>query len=209
MGRINEYDRQNGRRRKRNPIIYIICEGTETEPRYFKAFRTRFCKIDIIPLSSAYKSADSLVKKVKSTLGENPYYPDEGDVVWCVFDCDDNTNDMLLKAQQLSKKFGYRIAFSNPCFEYWYLLHFCEYKAYLENCNAVLNQLRKKGRIENYQKSGDVYQLLLGLQDIAIKNSKERLKSLAYDKIELMTRESNPATNVSELVGYLNSKRNE
>ena len=44
---------------------------------------------------------------------------------------------------------------------------------------------------------------------IAIKNSKERLKSLAYDKIELMTRESNPATNVSELVGYLNSKRNE
>ena len=76
MARIKEYDRGSGRKRKRNPVVYIICEGAETEPRYFRAFRTRYCNIDIIPLSSPYKSADSLVRKAKNTLGEYPYYPD-------------------------------------------------------------------------------------------------------------------------------------
>lgn len=104
MARIKEYDRKSGKKRKRNPVVYIICEGTETEPRYFRAFRTRYCNIDIIPLPSPYKSADSLVRKAKNTLGENPYYPDEGDSVWCVFDCDENTNAMLRSAGELADK---------------------------------------------------------------------------------------------------------
>ena len=208
MGRIKEYDRNNSRKRKRSPVIYIICEGSETEPRYFKAFRSRFCPIDIIPLPSTYKSADSLVQMVKGTLGDNPYYPDEGDEVWCVFDCDDNTNAMLQKAKQAALKNGYKIAFSNPCFEYWYLLHYCDHKGYLENCDAVLKQLQKKGRLDKYKKSDDVYQVLLPHQSKAIENAKMRLKAVNDDMVEVISRESNPVTTVSELVEYLNSKKN-
>jgi hypothetical protein len=95
MGRIKEIDRKATGRRKRNPVVYLICEGSETEIRYFKQFRSRGCKIDIIPIPSQYKSADRLVQKARATMGNNPFYPDDGDIIWCVFDRDDNTNEML------------------------------------------------------------------------------------------------------------------
>ena len=54
MGRIKELSRKPARTRKRNPVVYLICEGSETEIRYFKRFRSRGCNIDIIPISSQY-----------------------------------------------------------------------------------------------------------------------------------------------------------
>lgn len=106
MGRIKEISRRPTRSRKRNPVVYLICEGSETEIRYFKRFRSRGCNIDIIPISSQYKSADRLVQKAKATMGNNHYYPDEGDSIWCVFDRDDNSNEVLLRAKQSAQKEG-------------------------------------------------------------------------------------------------------
>ena len=85
MGRIKEISRKSAHTRKRNPVVYLICEGSETEIRYFKRFRSRGCNIDIIPISSQYKSADRLVQKAKATMGNNPYYPEDGDSIWCVY----------------------------------------------------------------------------------------------------------------------------
>ena len=68
MGRIKEISRKSAHTRKRNPVVYLICEGSETEIRYFKRFRSRGCNIDIIPISSQYKSADRLVQKAKATM---------------------------------------------------------------------------------------------------------------------------------------------
>ena len=45
-----EYDPNKVTRRKRKPIIYIICEGKETETLYFKHFRSRNCLVDILSL---------------------------------------------------------------------------------------------------------------------------------------------------------------
>ena len=95
MGRIKEISRKSVHTRKRNPVVYLICEGSETEIRYFKRFRSRGCNIDIIPISSQYKSADRLVQKAKATMGNNPYYPEDGDSIWCVFDRDDNSNEVF------------------------------------------------------------------------------------------------------------------
>ena len=81
MGRIKEISRKSAHTRKRNPVVYLICEGSETEIRYFKRFRSRGCNIDIIPISSQYKSADRLVQKAKATMGNNPYYPEDGDSI--------------------------------------------------------------------------------------------------------------------------------
>lgn len=86
MSRIKEIGRKSSRQRKRKPVLYLIREGSETEIRYFKKFRSleaenRECNIDIIPISSQYKSADKLVQKAKKTMEFSPYYPDEGDVI--------------------------------------------------------------------------------------------------------------------------------
>ena len=63
-----EYDPNKVTRRKRKPIIYIICEGKETETLYFKHFRSRNCLVDIIPISSKHKAAEHLVKHAKSLI---------------------------------------------------------------------------------------------------------------------------------------------
>lgn len=73
-----EYDPNKAVRRKRKPIIYIICEGKETETLYFKHFRSRNCLVDIIPISSKHKAAEHLVKHAKSLISQADYYPKDG-----------------------------------------------------------------------------------------------------------------------------------
>lgn len=206
MGRIKEISRKPVRGRKRNPVIYLICEGAETEIRYFKRFRSRGCHIDIIPLSSRYKSADGLVQKAKSTMGTNPYYPEDGDVIWCVFDRDENTNEMLLRAKQTAAKEGYHLAYSNPAFELWFLFHYVDQKTEVEDCQTVIRMLKQKGRLEQYEKNKDVYDALKPLQAVAIQRAKKRITQVNNDNTEIMSCQSNPVTTVVKLVEYLNSK---
>ncbi len=207
MGRIKEIERKASGRRKRNPVVYLICEGSETEIRYFKKFRSRECNIDIVPIPSQYKSADKLVQKARATIGYSPYYPDEGDMIWCVFDRDDNTNAMLSKAKQMAIKEGYQIAFSNPSFEIWFLLHFNNQTTPVENCEVAIKLLKKKGRLEQYEKNKEVYEQLKPLQEAAIDRAKKRMAVLQAEHTEILSRESNPVTTVAELVEYLNGKR--
>jgi hypothetical protein len=42
---------------------------------------------------------------------------------------------------------------NNPCFEIWILLHFVYTGKLFNNCNEVAAQLRRKGRLSNYDKS--------------------------------------------------------
>jgi len=132
MGRIKEISRKPVHGRKRNPVVYLICEGTETEIRYFKRFRSRGCHIDIIPIPSQYKAADRLVQKVRATMGTNPYYPDEGDAIWCVFDRDENSDEILQKAKQVAAQKSYQLAYSNPSFELWDYLYIIWYNCFIK-----------------------------------------------------------------------------
>lgn len=63
-----EYDPNKVKRRKRKPIVYIICEGKETETLYFKHFRSRNCLVDIIPIPSKHKAAEHLIKTLSFKL---------------------------------------------------------------------------------------------------------------------------------------------
>lgn len=202
-----EYDPNKVKQRKRKPIIYIICEGKETEVLYFKHFRTRNCLVDIVPMTSKYTAAEHLVKNAKGLLSHADYFPKDGDQLWCVFDRDDNTNAQLKAAGEHADKNGYKIAYSNPSFEYWYLLHFLKHNGYLKDSNAVIEQLKKKDRLEKYEKSTDVFDTLLPHQTEAIQRAKERVEQLEKDKIVVLSSDSNPVTTVYELVEYLNSQQ--
>lgn len=207
MGRIKEITRKPERGRKRNPVVYLICEGTETEIRYFKRFRSRGCLIDILPIPSQYKAADRLVQKARATMGTNPYYPDEGDVIWCVFDRDENSDEALRKAKQEAAQEGYQLAYSNPSFELWFLLHFMNQRTEVADCQALIRMLKQPGRLERYEKNQDVYDQLEPLQEKAIERAKQRIHVLKEEKTEIFCRQSNPVTTVAELVEYLNSRR--
>lgn len=202
-----EYNPNKADRKKRRPIVYIICEGKETETKYFKHFRTRNCLVDIVPLSSKYQAAEHLVKQAKKLISQSEYFPKDGDQLWCVFDCDDNSNESLKKAEDYANSHGYHIAYSNPCFEYWYLLHFVQQNGSLSGADEVLHMLRSKGRLERYEKSQDVFADLLPHQSEAVRRAKEQLDRLYENHVVIISRESNPITTVHELVQHLNSQQ--
>lgn len=202
-----EYNPNKVARRKRRPIIYIICEGKETEINYFKHFRTRNCIVDIVPISSKHKAAEHLVKHAKSLISQFDYFPKDGDQLWCVFDCDDNTDAELRNAVAYADKQGYKIAYSNPCFEYWYLLHFTKYNSYLNGADEVIRQLQSKDKMIKYEKNLDVFADLFPYQSKAIERAKARIDVLHKDNVIVISRNSNPVTTVHELVEFLNSKQ--
>lgn len=202
-----EYNPNNAPRRKRRPVIYIICEGKETETLYFKHFRSRNCLVDIVPIPSKHKAAEHLVKHAKSLISQLNYYPKDGDQLWCVFDRDDNKDRELQEAVSYAQKQGYHIAYSNPSFEYWYLLHFEKRNGYLKDCDAIIDILKRNAYLANYEKSVDVYEQLIGNQKVAIEYAKLRVEQLKKDQIVIISCDSNPVTTVYELVEFLNAQR--
>ena len=189
------------------PVIYIICEGKQTEINYFKHFRTRNCPIDVVPLTSKYTAAEHLVSNAGALTSQMSYHPEEGDQIWCVFDRDDNTNEMLSRAKQEAQRRGYKIAFSNPSLEIWFLYHFCDQATEVSNCDSAMKLLKQKGRLEDYEKNRDVYAKLKPMQNVAIKRANKRISNLEMQHTEVISRQSNPVTTVVELVEYLNSKQ--
>ena len=206
-GMKKEYNPNKAARRKRRPIIYIICEGKETEILYFKHFRSRNCLVDVVPIPSKHKAAAHLVKHAKSLIAQSDYYPKDGDRLWCVFDRDDNREQELQATLAYARKQGYEIAYSNPAFEYWYLIHFEKRNGYLKDSNTVIDILKRNGYLENYEKRVDVYEQLQVFQQVAIARAKERVEQLEKDGTAIIGCDSNPVTTVYELVEFLNNQR--
>jgi hypothetical protein len=63
--------------------------------------------------------------RAKREKDENCNY----DQVWCVFDIDEHPFVPEVKLQ--ARDNGIEVAVSNPCFELWALLHFCDQRAHI------------------------------------------------------------------------------
>ena len=206
MRRVDERSR-SGAKLQRRAIIYIFCEGEETEPVYFRRFKSRNSNLEIRPIVSQNKSAPHLVAEAKKHITRyESYYPDDGDQVWCVFDRDSNTNEAISKAAQLASKQGYKIAFSNPAFELWLLLHFFDQNAPVSDSAAIIRKLESDGGLKHYSKSKDYYSILKPLQPEALARAKRLITTHEANGYAILSRDSNPVTTVSDLVTLLNEK---
>ena len=206
MRRVEERSR-SGAKLRRRPIIYIFCEGEETEPVYFRRFKSRNSNLEIRPVVSQNKSAPHLVAEAKKYITRyESYYPDDGDQIWCVFDRDSNTDEAISKAGQLANKYGYQIAFSNPAFELWFLLHFFDQNAPVSDGAAIIRKLESNGGIKHYSKSKDYYSILKPLQPEALSRARQLIKKHEANGNVILSRDSNPVTTVSDLVTLLNEK---
>ncbi|MDR1240674.1 MAG: RloB family protein [Oscillospiraceae bacterium] len=142
-------------KRQRNPKIFVITEGTKTEPEYFLMLKEGKRKdIAMEVFSSDGKTNPlQLLEAFKKKLEKYGFDTDCGDEAFLVLDMDYNTpKDFkeLLKWEKGSKN-CYNII-SNPCFEYWLLLHFEDIKGHLtlEKCKEAL-----KRHITDYDKGID------------------------------------------------------
>jgi hypothetical protein len=114
------------------------------------------------------------------------------DATWCVFDRDEHLK--IHEAMQQAAANRYEVAFSNPSFELWFLLHFQEQSAHIER-HTVLKRLVK--HLPRYKKGLDVYDELRPQQDVAVDRS---LKLRSYHVKACEPENKNPSTTVDKLV---------
>lgn len=114
--------------------IVVACEGKNTERHYLESckveygagmVRMRFLPITGVPMTvvqAAIEEREMLLEKRRRSK-------DSFDVfrVWAVFDRDDHPN--VPEALDLAQNHNIDVAFSNPCFEVWPLLHLIDYGA--------------------------------------------------------------------------------
>ena len=107
----------------------IVCEGKETEPRYFEglkaALRTADGRKVAVVVRGSGKHTLGLLEYAEEVCR---YAPDSFDHVWLVFDKDDFPADEFDRvgrecAATLGSACTFHALWSNPCFEIWPLLH--------------------------------------------------------------------------------------
>ena len=121
---------RRGPRREPKLKLTIFCEGMRTEPDYIDHFRrlhgNNLVEIEMVagagvPATLVEKAAEAVPRRrKKDSLARN-------DQVWVVFDRDEHPNVAEARAQ--AARFGVMVAFSNPCFEVWALLHLQDHDA--------------------------------------------------------------------------------
>ncbi|WP_029281366.1 RloB family protein [Pedobacter sp. R20-19] len=112
-------------------LFLIFCEGSSTEPRYFKYFNGINSQIRIEPVEADDQQDNTptgLLAAAQIALiasEENPapqYQLVDGDEVWFAIDTD-QWGDKIDKLREGASKYGWNVAQSNPCFEVWLYYH--------------------------------------------------------------------------------------
>lgn len=106
----------------------IICEGMNTEPDYFNAFRLTSASVKALGKGL---NTIKLVQEAVIVRNEERRKGHNFDQYWVVFDKDDFSNHDFNEAIRLAESNGFQVAYSNQAFEYWFLLHFNMYRGYI------------------------------------------------------------------------------
>ena len=211
-------EKRGQRRRKVKPVILIVTEGSQTEPKYFEHYRTKQTNIDIRVIGSRTTAGEtdyvSLIRKAAEYQKQNDLSTANGDSIWVIADGDVNynainpvtkKNQQLIKARKMAASREIHLIISNPCFEFWYLLHFQYTTKYFKDYSAVRALLVKY--LANYEKAEDVFDKLEPLTQKAVQNAKH------VDEYHLRKGDSlpfglhtNPFTDVYHLIDLLLSE---
>ena len=184
--------------RKPNQILVIVCEGQKTERKYFTGYKEQKSGLKIETPNSSVTDPVNLVKFAIHQIDKFGLNLDE-DKVWCVFDADHHSTQEIKEAERLAGE-KVNICLSNPSFELWYLLHYVYHHSRILNPELIE---KLKQHIPNYQKNKDYFSELLAKRDDAIKYAKKLNKTHEDANTELLSVESNPSTQVFQLVEYM------
>lgn len=111
--------------REKAKSFLIICEGENTEPWYFKSFPLGNAQVEFYGLG---RSKTALVEYVLEILRADEDSTEKE--AWVVFDMDKTPGELAQQKEdfnhaiQLAQKHGLNVAYSNDCFELWFVLHY-------------------------------------------------------------------------------------
>ena len=98
-----QIEKRGQRRRKLKPVILIVTEGSQTEPKYFEHYRSRQTNIDIRVVGSRTKGGETdylgLIRKAVEYQNKNQISASNGDAVWVVADGDVNYNTITQRVE--------------------------------------------------------------------------------------------------------------
>lgn len=193
--------RRRGPRRQSKTRILVVCEGEVTEPEYLRALahRERNPLLHVEPFGPAGVPLTVVQKAIamrNAKEEEAKAHHDENlrwDEVWVVHDHDDHPN--ISKAHQLATRNHIEVAYSNPSFELWALLHFQEQRAHVHR-TRVRDALKK--HLPRYDKLLDFEKVHKGYDD-----ARSRAEALDVSARKDGEPGRNPSTDVYRLTERL------
>ncbi len=196
----HSYNRR-GPSREQQKRILIACEG-DSERLYFESLSQANKLQTVVVIECACGGYAGRVVELaieqrdKAKKEENPF-----DIIWCVFDTEGiDQKEEFLKAIANAKKREFNLAISNPCVEYWFILHFEQTTASLANADDAVKRL--KIHEPDYEKSlvfmeKFVPQRILPKTNTAIKHAKSCLAEVEMTNTENFP---NPCTTLHNLI---------
>lgn len=199
--------RRVGVRPQRTQIL-LVCEDTKSAVLYFEQIQKMLPQesITLYPVGTGMNT-QSLVNEVASIRKHVEQKRGvDFDEVWVLFDKDSFDNAQFDNAISSGEAKRYKVAWSNECFELWYLLHFQDLSAGIGR-QEIYRKLQKCLGVRNYaeqlkgEKGRELHQLFAinkAARLMAIKRAKrlDKMASGAYH-----TR--NPVTKVYLLFEHL------
>ncbi len=185
----------------------VVTEGINTEPSYLRGLRDRL-QLNVAEVIVVHPNGTdpiTLTNKAIELRDERKKQAKKGDAiafdeVWVVFDLEkahDQRREIAQKAMSMNDAKGIQFAVSDPCFEYWLLLHF-EYTARpFTDCSSVIKVLKR--HCPNYHKGQDHLELIESLP-AAVMNA-QRCRKHHNDA----GGDGNPTTSVDLLAKSLNA----
>jgi|GEM_PF-1517534 len=208
----------NKKTRRQKSTHWFFCEG-ESEKLYFEEIakaknfgieassKSNFNK----PLQMLSDAKDEINKRIRNK--EFLLLEKDGlqDYVWLVFDRDDNTDQELIelgnKVANLNKDISYwSILYSNPCFEFWYRLHFGHTSRCYQSSRECKEEINTLKFLPAYKESTSYYAVL---GDEKLKIAMEAAKKLVAthkDNRSLYIKESHPVSTLYKFFDFLDTQ---
>lgn len=175
-------------RKSVKPVIHVVHNGEVAEVGYCQDFKHFLANQD---------AKVNVVNHWKQTKGKAPWQVIEWalnfkdsekisekdlDQIWCVFDIDHflkQDNESFTKALKKAKANHINIAWSNPCFELWPMLHFelIESAITAQDCQKKLKVFFKKIGVDYQKNCEGLFEKLFDKQTAAITRAKKISKA--------------------------------
>jgi hypothetical protein len=154
------YQRRKPKYPSTGKAFLIVTEGEKTEPNYFIALRERLQlkATNVVLIHPEGTDPITLLKKAIELRSERKRESKKGsgvayDEVWIVYDLEkphDERREIAKRARALKEAEGIKFGESDPCFEFWLLLHKEFTTAQFVDCDAVI--VRLKNHVPDYSK---------------------------------------------------------
>ncbi|MCX4747826.1 RloB family protein [Kitasatospora sp. NBC_01287] len=170
--------------------LLVFCASKKTEKQYLQELKSE-TKNMTVSIKVVAEPGDplSVVRAARKYWKANV---DDFDACWVVTDVDDFD---LTAARQEARQAGIGLAVSDPCFEYWLLLHFRSHDSHLSSYKSVERLLAK--HVPGYDKSDLDFSPFKGGVADAVERARKR-----WDECEGLA-DRNPSTRMHEIVSEM------